>query len=95
MISRNLFKIIYISVIIVLAIVGYALDTDKGKFFRAQKDGLQEEDDDDDKTDVRQTLSNILCICVFIGLFGLVFVLDDNGGDLIDPIARITDYARP
>jgi len=94
MISRNLFKIIYISIIVVLAVVGYALDPDKGKFFRAQKDGIQE-DDEEDKADVRQTLSNILCICVFIGLFGLIFVLDDNGGDLIDPIAHITGNVLP
>jgi len=78
MITRTTFKIIYFATLAILAIVGYFLDQDRGKFFRRQKDGV-EEDDQENKSDIRQVVSNILVVIIFFGLFGLVFVLSDDG----------------
>lgn len=78
MITKNTFKILYVVTLAVLAIIGYILDQDHGKFFRRQRDGV-EEDDQENKSDIRQVVSNILVVIIFFGLFGLVFVLSDDG----------------
>ena len=77
MITKSTFKILYFTVFAILALVAYFLDQDRGKFFKRQRDGI-EEDDEDKKTDVRQVVSNVLVILVFFGLFGAIFVLSDD-----------------
>lgn len=92
--TSSIFKIIYILTVIVLALIGYILDPDKSKFFKIQRDGA-EDDEEDKKMDVRKVFSDVICVIVFIGLVGLVFVLSDTGDDIVDGVSQVASLTMP
>ena len=86
--EKNLFTIIYIAAMVIIAIIGYLLDPQT--HIRMQEN----EEDDTKQLNIKQRISAVCWFVTMAALFSLIFILDDEPVSNNWP-AEISGLIRP